>query len=86
MRAMSRAMTRADFERSLARFVETLAETESGSVRRSTLLFNGLVDSLKVLDLIVFVENSLDIRVPDEKVRLQHFKNIRAISETFYEE
>lgn len=71
------------FEERLKRFVEQLAGAEEGTVTRATLLFDGLIDSIRVLDLIAFVESSLFITIPDEKIRLENFRNIRAIGEAF---
>ena len=71
------------FEERLKRFVEQLAGAEEGSVTRATLLFDGLIDSIRVLDLIAFVESSLGTTIPDEKIRLENFRNVRAIGEAF---
>lgn len=79
-------MTREEFETSLRRFVAGLTDTDAARITRSTLLFEGLIDSMRVLDLIAFIEQSLSIRVPDEKIRLENFRNIRAIADAFWQE
>ena len=42
------------------------------------------MDSLKILDLIAFVESSLGIHIPDHEVTLENFRTIRAISGAFW--
>ena len=81
---MSRARRKA-FEESLAAFVTDLTARKGGrAVRVSTPLFAaGLLDSLKILDLICFVEAALGIRIPDHRVTLANFKSIQAISDAF---
>lgn len=81
---MSR-VRREDFEESLVAFVTELTARKGGRrVRVSTLLFTvGLLDSLKILDLICFVESTLGIRIPDRRVTLENFKSIKAISDAF---
>jgi acyl carrier protein len=76
---------RKDFEESLAAFVTDLTARKGGrAVRVSTPLFAaGLLDSLKILDLICFVEAALGIRIPDHRVTLGNFKSIKAISDAF---
>ena len=45
------------------------------------LLIGGLVDSLGIMRLISFIEQSFKIRVPPEDVTIQHFRSIRVIAE-----
>ena len=79
-------VTRKEFEESLVAFVTELAARKtSRAVRINTPLFtSGLFDSLKVLDLICFVESALGIQIPDRRVRLENFKSIKAISNAFW--
>jgi acyl carrier protein len=80
-------VTQADFEVSLCRFVRQLVADDSLRIRRNTRIFEeGLIDSLKVLDLIAFVEAELGIRISDADIRLEHFRTIQAISESFWKE
>jgi acyl carrier protein len=78
-------MGRAEFQHSLVAFVAALAAGRTRRVvRADTPLFTtGLLDSLKILDLICFVESTLGIRIPDRRVTLGNFKSIRAISDAF---
>jgi acyl carrier protein len=45
------------------------------------LLIGGLVDSLGIMQLISFIEQNFNIRVPPEDVTIEHFRSIRVISE-----
>ena len=45
------------------------------------LLIGGLVDSLGIMRLISFIEQSFNIRVPPEDVTIEHFRSIRVIAE-----
>jgi acyl carrier protein len=73
------------FQNALMQFVNTLiTEPKARRVRGTTPLFaSGLIDSLKVLDLISFVESTLGIRIPDHKITLDNFRTIKAISKAF---
>lgn len=56
-------------------------------VDADTPLFEtGLIDSLQILELIAFVESSLEIAIPDRAITLANFRSIRAISDAFLEE
>jgi acyl carrier protein len=80
-----RRATRTEFERSLLAFVaEVTGRNARRPVRVTTPLFtSGLLDSLKILDVICFVESALGITIPDRRVTLDNFKSVRAISDAF---
>jgi acyl carrier protein len=44
------------------------------------LLSTGLIDSLGILQLVMFVEEQLSVKVPDEDVVLEHFRSISALT------
>lgn len=48
-----------------------------------TPLFEGLIDSIRILELIAWTERALDRRIPDRMIRMDHFRTVRAIAETF---
>ena len=49
-----------------------------------TALFEeGLINSIKILDLMAFVEKSIGVKIPDKLVVMKHFRSPRAITETF---
>ncbi len=79
-------LSQKQFQASLARFISEIAgQPARRPVRVTALLFSGsLIDSLKILDLIAFVESSLGIHIPDHEVTIHNFRTIRAISNAFW--
>jgi acyl carrier protein len=77
-------MTRPEFEESLKSFVQTLVGDRVPILRNTRLFENGIIDSMRVLDLIAFVESRLGQRVPDDMITLDHFRSIGAISRSFF--
>ncbi|MBW3554256.1 MAG: acyl carrier protein [Gemmatimonadetes bacterium] len=72
-----------------ARFID---ETAAWIVRRfapgavleaDTPLFEGLIDSIRILELIAWTERALGGRIPDRMIRMDHFRTLRAVAETF---
>jgi acyl carrier protein len=45
------------------------------------LLIGGLVDSLGIMQLISFIEQNFNMRVPPADVTIEHFRSIRVIAE-----
>jgi len=79
-------LTRDDFERRLTDFVNhtLLKSARAPAVDAETLLFeSGAIDSLRILDLIAFIEKTLGAKIPDKAVRLQNFRSIRVIARFF---
>jgi acyl carrier protein len=82
-------LTRDDFERRLADFVNhaLLKSGRDSAVDAETLLFeSGAIDSLRILDLLAFIEKTLEVKIPDKAVRLQNFRSIRVIARFFLAE
>jgi acyl carrier protein len=42
----------------------------------ASLLQNGVIDSTGVLDLLLFVEDTFDVRVPDEDLTPENFDSV----------
>lgn len=79
-------MTHEEFERRLLEFVRRvlLGSEHAVAVNEDTALFEeGIVNSLRILDLIAFVEKETGSRVPDEAIRLVNFRSVRAIATAF---
>jgi acyl carrier protein len=54
------------------------------TVDADTPLFaNGLINSIRVLQLIAWTEHALDTRIPDARIRMDHFRTVRHIADTF---
>lgn len=73
------------FETRLLVFVrDELLGTSGRPVDEETYLFDdGLVDSLKILQLIAFVEIETGQTIPDRDVVMANFRTVRAIARRF---
>jgi len=73
------------FETRLLEFVrDELLGTSARPVDEETYLFDdGLVDSLKILQLIAFVEIETGQTIPDRDVVMANFRTVRAIARRF---
>ncbi|MGH7587115.1 MAG: aminoacyl--tRNA ligase-related protein [Gemmatimonadota bacterium] len=81
-------MKREELERRLVEFVNGMQPEADPPivVDEETALFEeGVINSLRILDLIAFVEENTRTRVPDEAVRLANFRSVRAIAAAFGE-
>jgi acyl carrier protein len=47
------------------------------------LFANGLINSIRVLHLIAWTEHVPDLRIPDTRIRMDHFRTVRDIADTF---
>jgi acyl carrier protein len=47
------------------------------------LFANGLIDSIRVLRLIAWTEHALDLRIPDARIRMDYFRTVRTMADTF---
>lgn len=81
-------MTRVGLEAALLRFVNErlLGNGSAGRVTAETPLFaEGYLNSIRVLDLIAFLERTLGHRIPDRAVKLANFRSVRTIAQAFAE-
>lgn len=77
-------MTRPELEKALRQFVAGLADGDAPRIRRNTLLFEtGLINSIRILDLLAFIEARTGARIPDQAIRLHNLRSIAAISRAF---
>lgn len=77
-------MTTADLERAVLAFVNDTLLRDRAKVTAADRLFeDGHLDSLRVLELIRFIEESTGRRVPDRSIRLATFRSVRAIAGAF---
>jgi acyl carrier protein len=82
-------MKREDLERRLVEFVNRIQPDADPPVvvdEETALFEEGVINSLRILDLIAFVEENTRTRVPDEAVRLANFRSVRAIAAAFGED
>lgn len=79
-------LTAKELEQRLLRFTrEKLAEREvADAITVDTRLFEDrVIDSLKVLELIAFLQSALDRKIPDAQVVLANFRTIATIARVF---
>ena len=61
-----------------------LLGTRPVTIEPETYLFDvGLIDSLKILRLIAFLEIQIGREIPDEDVVMKHFRTVRAMARHF---
>lgn len=84
------ALTREDFARALIDFIRGplfrrhTRLSHSVELDRTTPLFEtGIVDSLGILELLAFVEESIGERIPLRRVDMRHFGSVERIVNTF---
>ena len=66
---------------SLSRYLSLeLNVSQSTLTTESPLIDAGLIDSLSIFRLIVFVEQEFDISVVDEDITLENFETLKAIA------
>lgn len=53
---------------------------------RTPLFEDGLIDSLRILLLIAWTEKLIGHRIADEHIRMDRFRDVRTIANTFVEE
>lgn len=79
-------MERAELERRLIAFVNRMrpdAEPPLAIDAETALFEEGVINSLRILELIAFVEEITRSRIPDAEVRLANFRSVRAIVAAF---
>lgn len=77
----------AGFEARLLAFVRSeLLEGRAVHVDANTYLFDaGMIDSLKILRLIAFVELQIGRKIADREVVMERFRSVRAMADWFGE-
>lgn len=77
-------------DRFIARMVEWLnvrLVPEGASVTSDTPLFDcGLIDSLRILELIAWTEREIGREIPDTMIRMDNFRTVERIAEVFLPE
>lgn len=76
------------FEAALLRFINTelLGGGSNRTIDANSALFeDGIIDSLKILHLLAFIESAIGRAIPDEEIVMKHFRTVRVIAERFVE-
>ena len=76
------------FSEALRVFIERdLLDGRAPGIDADTYLFgDGLIDSLKILQLVAFVERSTGRPVSERDIVMKHFRSVRAIAGHFWTE
>ena len=81
---MSAPMDHATFVvRTVVWINETLVPTGVTVDAETPLFADGLINSIRVLQLIAWTEHALDMRIPDARIRMDHFRTVRHIADAF---
>jgi acyl carrier protein len=83
-----RAVTaRATFVRETTAWINRRLVPAGVTIDERTPLFeDGLIDSLRILLLIAWTEKMIGRRIADEHIRMDRFRDVRTIADTFVEE
>ena len=76
-----------DFEGGMIAWLNAHFASEGVVVGAETLLFDGgLINSIRVLELIAWTEDAIGMEIPDSRIRMDNFRTIRRIAQVFIEE
>ena len=81
---MSSPMMHAAFIERTVEWINRTLMPEGVTIDADTPLFaNGLIDSIRILRLIAWTELALDLRIPDRRIRMDYFRTVRTMADTF---
>lgn len=79
-------MTRDAFIKDTVDWINRRLAPSGFVVRPTTALFeDGLIDSIRILRLIAWTERAIGRQIPDEQIRMDNFRDVMRIAETFVE-
>lgn len=80
-------MTRARFAAELVAWINSRLVPPGVRVEADTKLFAaGLIDSMRILELIAWTERAIGEQIPDERIRMDSFRSAARIAEVFVQE
>ncbi len=81
------AMERDAFAAALLEWLNRRLAPPGERIERDTLLFaGGLINSLRILELIAWIERETGREIPDRMVRMDNFRSVERIAEVFLPE
>ena len=81
---MSAPMDQATFVVRTVAWINATLVPAGITIDADTPLFtNGLINSIRVLQLIAWTEHALDMRIPDARIRMDYFRTVRHIADAF---
>jgi len=73
-------MSRQELETKVMDFVKTSFPVGGMDIEASTsLVDNGVIDSMGIIEIIDYVESNFEIKIPDEDVTLEQFGSVESI-------
>ena len=80
-------MTNADFISAMLTWInERLAPPGTTVTGKTQLFAEGIISSIKVLDLIAWTERAIGREIADTDIRLDNFRSVERIAEVFTKE
>lgn len=77
-------MTEKNFIVGIVRWLNRRLAPPGVVIEADTQLFaDGLIDSMRILQLIAWTERATGRSIPDEQIRMDNFETARRIAETF---
>ena len=81
---MSAPMEHATFVELTVDWINRTLVPAGVTIDADTALFaDGLINSIRILQLIAWTEHALGLRIPDVQIRMDHFRTVRRIADTF---
>jgi acyl carrier protein len=72
------------FEREMLEWINRRFGRTGTPIDADTPLFAGrLIDSIRVLELIAWTEQAIGRPIPDDRIRMDHFRTVRCIADGF---
>lgn len=76
-----------DFIVAMVAWLNSRFAPELVTIDAETPLFdNGLINSIRVLEIIAWTEEAIGTEIPDPRIRMDNFRTVRRIAEVFVEE
>jgi acyl carrier protein len=80
-------MTRERFTTEMLRWLNARVAPAGVTIHADTPLFaRGLMDSIRVLELIAYTERAIDSTIPDSRMRMDNFHTVTRIADVFLED
>lgn len=76
----------ADTLESLLQWLNERMAPDNVTIQADTPLFEGIIDSMKVLELIAWTEKETGQTIPDQKIVMSNFRTARRVAEVFGED
>lgn len=84
---MSASIDRERFIAELVAWLDRRLAPPGISIAPTTVLFEGrLIDSVRILDLIAWIERATERQIPDSQIVMNNFRTAERIAEVFLEE